>query len=85
MWCLQVTCEESDASEGAGALSVGATELDVFTLRLGVEDARLLADLLKLAVAERAGDGAAYTLATLLTALANALPQVGRGTGTGGL
>ena len=46
--------------------------LDDFTKLLSVEDARLMVDLLKLAVAHRVGEKGKETLATVLTAMGKA-------------
>lgn len=50
--------------------------LDEFTSRLTPGDARVLVDLLKLAVAGRAGDRSRDTIAGVLNAMARANPQV---------
>jgi len=50
--------------------------LDEFTSLLSEEDARVIVDLLKLAVAGRAGEKGKETLAKVLTALAQANPTV---------
>ena len=50
--------------------------LDDFTSLLTVEDARVMVDLLKLAVAKRVGEKGKETLATVLTAMGKANPQV---------
>lgn len=51
-------------------------DLDEFTCNLSSEDARVLVDLLKLAVAVRAGHGGREALAHVLTALGKTYPQV---------
>lgn len=56
---------------------VQPAELDEFTLKLNADDARVLVDLLKLAVAGRAGCAGRNTLAKVLIALANTYCQVG--------
>ena len=50
--------------------------LDDFTSKLTADDARVLVDLLKLAVAGRAGEKGKDTLSDILTALGKAYPQV---------
>lgn len=50
--------------------------LDNFTSVLTVEDARVLVDLLKLAVANRVGEKGRETLGTVLTAMGKANPEV---------
>ena len=50
--------------------------LDEFTSLLTVEDARLLVNLLKLAVAGRAGERGQETLAAVLLAMGRAKPEV---------
>ncbi|XP_077983839.1 E3 ubiquitin-protein ligase HERC2-like [Glandiceps talaboti] len=50
--------------------------LDEFTSKLGPEDARVLVDLLKLAVAERAGSHGKDALSSVLTALGKTYSQV---------
>ena len=50
--------------------------LDEFTGLLTVEDARLLVNLLKLAVAGRAGERGQETLAAVLLAMSRAKPEV---------
>ncbi|KAK7097783.1 E3 ubiquitin-protein ligase HERC2-like isoform X3 [Littorina saxatilis] len=62
----QATESESDFPPG----------LDEFTGRLTADDARVLVDLLKLAVADRVGSGGRDTLSSILTALGKANPQV---------
>ena len=53
------------------------SDIDDFTSQLSADDARILVDLLKLAVASRAGPRARETLSRLLTALARFNPAVG--------
>ena len=50
--------------------------LDEFTGLLTVEDARLLVNLLKLAVAGRAGERGQETLAAVLLAMSRAKPEL---------
>lgn len=50
--------------------------LDEFTSRLSADDARVLVDLLKLAVAGRAGVHGKKALSAVLTALGKAHPHV---------
>ena len=52
------------------------SELDNFTQLLTVEDARVMVDLLKLAVANRVGEKGKETLAAVLTAMGKASPLV---------
>ena len=52
-------------------------DLDDFTTSLSADDARVLVDLLKLAVAVRAGDRGKEALSHVLTALGKTYPQVG--------
>jgi len=52
------------------------SDIDEFTSQLSADDARVLVDLLKLAVANRAGLRAKETLSRLLTALARFNPAV---------
>jgi len=52
------------------------SEIDEFTSQLSADDARVLVDLLKLAVASRAGPRARDTLSRLLTGLARFNPAV---------
>lgn len=53
-----------------------STELDDFTRRLTADDARVLIDLLKLAVASRAGIDGRKSLSHVLTALGKSYAQV---------
>ena len=53
-----------------------APDLDEFTQKLSADDARVLVDLLKLAVAGRAGEKGREALSHVLTALGKTLPQV---------
>ena len=57
---------------------VAQPDLDEFTRSLSADDARVLVDLLKLAVAQRAGDKSRRTLSQILMALGKSYPQVGR-------
>ncbi|XP_054270101.1 E3 ubiquitin-protein ligase HERC2 isoform X2 [Macrosteles quadrilineatus] len=52
------------------------SNLDDFTSLLGLHDARMLVDLLKLAVAKRVGPGAKETIATILISMATSMPSV---------
>uniref|UniRef100_T1IYS2 HECT-type E3 ubiquitin transferase n=1 Tax=Strigamia maritima TaxID=126957 RepID=T1IYS2_STRMM len=68
---LAVTLTTNDQvtnTEGVDTLPI--QELDEFTSRLTVDDARVLVDLLKLAVAGRAGDKSKEAIAIVLTSLA---------------
>ena len=64
--------------EGAGSSKVShiPSGLDDFTSLLTVEDARVLVDLLKLAVARRVGPKGKETLGAVLTAMGKANPEV---------
>ena len=53
-------------------------DLDEFTKKLGADDARVLVDLLKLAVAGRAAPMGKEALSSVLTALGKTYPQVCR-------
>lgn len=53
-----------------------APDLDEFTTTLSADDARVLVDLLKLAVAGRAGGKGQEALSYVLTALGKSYPQV---------
>lgn len=52
------------------------SDLDEFTRSLNADDARILVDLLKLAVAQRAGEKARKTLSHILMALGKSYSQV---------
>ena len=67
--------------DGGGHMPAG---LDDFTSLLSVEDARVLVDLLKLAVANRVGEKGRETLGTVLTAMGKANQEVGPVRGRGG-
>jgi len=66
--CLQV----GEADDNGTVTS----DIDEFTSLLSADDARVLVDLLKLAVANRAGPRAKESLSQLLTALARFNPAV---------
>lgn len=71
-------CSE-EVSRKRVVLNVGAvvpSRLDDFTTLLTVEDARVLVDLLKLAVANRVGSKGKETLGAVLTAMGKANPMV---------
>ena len=53
-----------------------APDLDEFTQKLSADDARVLVDLLKLAVANRSGERGREALSHVLTALGKTYPQV---------
>ena len=53
-----------------------AKDLENFTRLLSVEDARVMVDLLKLAVAKRVGEKGKETLAAVLTTLAKSNTEV---------
>lgn len=59
-----------------GAAGLVPPEQDDFTSVLTVEDARVLVDLLKLAVANRVGEKGRETLGTVLTAMGKANQEV---------
>lgn len=54
-----------------------ASDLEEFTSQLTVEDARVMVDLLKLAVSKRVGEKGKETLSEILTAMGKANPEVG--------
>jgi hypothetical protein len=73
LWFLfQVTC----SGEAADTSVITSDVLDDFTTQLSAEDARVLVDLLKLAVAMRAGPRGKEALSHVLTALGKTFPQV---------
>ena len=53
-----------------------ASDLEEFTSQLTVEDARVMVDLLKLAVSKRVGERGKETLSEILTAMGKANPEV---------
>ena len=57
-------------------MTIQPPDLDEFTRTLTADDARVLVDLLKLAVAGRAGGGGKEALSQVLTALSKTYPQV---------
>lgn len=67
---LAVTLTTNDQVTNTEVDTLPIQDLDDFTTKLTVDDARVLVDLLKLAVAGRAGDKAREALATVLTSLA---------------
>lgn len=69
---LQVTRTEENGGDCAFT-----PNLDEFSSRLKPDDARVLVDLLKLAVAGRAGDHGQRAVSDTLTAMAKAYSQVG--------
>lgn len=71
-----------DASDFT-AVGIIPSGLDDFTSVLTVEDARVLVDLLKLAVANRVGEKGRETLGTVLTAMGKANQEVRRSVGRG--
>lgn len=70
----------TSADEVMSTMETGPTSfpsgLDDFTVRMSVNDARNLVELLKLAVASRMGEPARECLSDNLTRLAKAYPQV---------
>ena len=70
MFILQVT------SSGSPETPSQAHDLDEFTRKITADDARVLVDLLKLAVATRAGVGGRMALSHVLTALGQTWPSV---------
>ena len=63
-----------------------AKDMDNFTHLLTVEDARVMVDLLKLAVAKRVGERGRETMAAVLTAMAKTNKEVREGErGRGGM
>ena len=71
----EMTPESGGARKRLGSLVGGAGLVDL-TGVLSVEDARVLVDLLKLAVANRVGEKGRETLGTVLTAMGKANPEV---------
>lgn len=62
--------------EDEGVTSSLVSELEEFTHLLTVEDARVIVDLLKLAVAGRVGENGKETLSIVLNAMGKASPEV---------
>ena len=65
----------TSSGNGEGAVSA-VPDLDDFSQKLAADDARVLVDLLKLAVANRAGERGREALSHILTALGKTYPQV---------
>ncbi|XP_022244118.1 E3 ubiquitin-protein ligase HERC2-like isoform X2 [Limulus polyphemus] len=63
-------------TDQGNTLESNQRNLDSFTSKLSSDDARVLVDLLKLAVSGRVGDKAKETITSVLTALGKANPQV---------
>ncbi len=63
-------------STGEPEIVTQAPDLDEFTQTLTSDDARVLVDLLKLAVANRAGERGNEALSHVLSALGKTYPQV---------
>ncbi len=70
--------EENTPTRKRGSLvpAVSGVDVEDFTSVLTVEDARVLVDLLKLAVANRVGERGKETLGAVLTAMGTANPEV---------
>ena len=66
---------------GESDILIMPPDLDDFTNKLTADDARVLVDLLKLAVAGRAGPKGQEALSHVLTALAKNYPQVNNSIG----
>lgn len=64
----------SPEEQGGGAIILH--NLDDFTGKLQPDDARILVDLLKLAVAGRCGEHSQQAISDTLTAMAKAYPEV---------
>lgn len=73
----EVSIDDVTLTEVASASRKSLSEeVDEFTSSLGLEDSRLLVELLKLAVADRAGDNGREVLSEILKALAQTKPEV---------
>ena len=77
-----ITTAEQVTSQTEAELSTLLSDLDDFSKKLTADDARVLVDLLKLAVAKRAGEKGKEALSCVLTALGKAYPQVREHSGT---
>ena len=66
----------SDDGVAGHAPHTVASDLEEFTSQLTVEDARVMVDLLKLAVSKRVGEKGKETLSEILTAMGKANPEV---------
>lgn len=66
----------SEVSSASGSRKTMIAGVDEFTGSLGHDDSRLLVELLKLAVADRAGDNGKEVLSEVLKALAQTKPEV---------
>ncbi|XP_033111225.1 E3 ubiquitin-protein ligase HERC2-like [Anneissia japonica] len=71
-----ITSAEEVTSPGEQDARAAAPGLDDFTSQLVPQDARLLVNILKLAVANRAGEWTKQAVADVLAAMANAYPLV---------
>ncbi len=68
--------DDRSDSEDEVAIRSSVSELEEFTHLLTVEDARVIVDLLKLAVAGRVGENGKETLSIVLNAMGKASPEV---------
>ncbi len=68
--------DDEQNSDGEGEPMSLVSELEEFTHLLTVEDARVIVDLLKLAVAGRVGENGKETLSIVLNAMGKASPEV---------
>lgn len=68
--------ETLDGGDDEGMKRSLVSELEEFTHLLTVEDARVIVDLLKLAVAGRVGENGKETLSIVLNAMGKASPEV---------
>ena len=66
----------TQVTSSADSLMASIPDLDDFTRNLAADDVRLLVDLLKLAVAGRAGGDGREALSKVLTAFSRIHPQV---------
>ncbi|XP_071496413.1 E3 ubiquitin-protein ligase HERC2-like [Diadema antillarum] len=70
------SADQVTSPEDQGGGSIIAPSLDEFTGKLQPDDARILVDLLKLAVASRCGEHSQQAISDTLTAMAKAYPEV---------
>ena len=71
-----INSDDRSDGEDEGAARSSVSELEEFTHLLTVEDARVIVDLLKLAVAGRVGENGKETLSIVLNAMGKASPEV---------
>ncbi|KAK2160078.1 hypothetical protein NP493_1668g00001 [Ridgeia piscesae] len=74
----QITSSGGGAGAEPESTRICAPDLDDFSQKLTADDARSLVDMLKLAVAKRAGERGKEALTDVLTALGKTYPQVGK-------